>query len=58
MDILDQQVSGGPAAHEATLDEDESSVPELIAELDELRKKGLLTDAEFEEKKRKLLDRI
>lgn len=33
-------------------------VPELIAELDELRQKGLITDAEFEEKKRRLLDRI
>lgn len=33
-------------------------VPELIAELDELRKKGLLTDAEFQEKKAKLLARI
>ena len=33
-------------------------VPELIAELDELRKKGLLTDAEFQEKKAKLLSRI
>ncbi len=33
-------------------------VPELIAELDELRKKGLLTDAEFQEKKTKLLARI
>jgi uncharacterized membrane protein YdbT with pleckstrin-like domain len=35
-----------------------SDVPELIAELDELRQKGLITDAEFEEKKRQLLDRI
>lgn len=35
-----------------------SDVPALIAELDELRQKGLLTDAEFEEKRRKLLDRI
>ena len=33
-------------------------VPELIAELDELRKKGLLTDTEFQEKKTKLLSRI
>lgn len=33
-------------------------VPELIAELDELRKKGLITDAEFQEKKAKLLSRI
>ncbi|OQY22701.1 MAG: hypothetical protein DRJ03_25160 [Chloroflexi bacterium] len=33
-------------------------VPELIAELDELRQKGLITDTEFEEKKQQLLDRI
>lgn len=33
-------------------------VPGLIAELDELRKKGVLTDAEFEEKKHQLLGRI
>ena len=56
-DILDQQPAGGlPAAEDDQ--EDADSVPDLIAELDELRKKGLLTDAEFEEKKRKLLDRI
>lgn len=35
-----------------------ADIPDLIAELDELRKKGLLTDAEFQEKRRKLLDRI
>ncbi len=33
-------------------------IPELIAELDELRHKGLITDAEFKEKKRQLLDKI
>jgi len=33
-------------------------VPELIAELDELRQKSLITDAEFEQKKQRLLDRI
>ncbi len=33
-------------------------IPELIAELDELRKKGLITDAEFEQKKAKLLSQI
>ncbi len=33
-------------------------IPELIAELDELRKKGLITDAEFEAKKTKLLAQI
>jgi len=33
-------------------------IPELIAELDELRKKGLITDAEFQEKKDALLSRL
>jgi uncharacterized membrane protein YdbT with pleckstrin-like domain len=33
-------------------------VPELIAELDELRRKGVISDAEFEEKKQQLLARI
>jgi hypothetical protein len=33
-------------------------VPELIAELDELRQKGVITDAEFEEKKKQLLDKV
>ena len=34
------------------------SIPEQIRELDELRKQGLLTDAEFDEKKQELLDRM
>ena len=33
-------------------------VPELIAELDELRKKGIINDAEFESKKAELLKRM
>jgi uncharacterized membrane protein YdbT with pleckstrin-like domain len=33
-------------------------VPELIAELDELRKRGILSDQEFEEKKADLLSRL
>lgn len=33
-------------------------IPELIGELDELRKKGLISDAEFQEKRAKLLSRI
>lgn len=34
------------------------SIPEQIRELDELRKQGLLSDAEFNEKKQELLDRM
>jgi uncharacterized membrane protein YdbT with pleckstrin-like domain len=33
-------------------------IPELIAELDQLRKRGIVTDQEFEEKKADLLGRI
>ena len=33
-------------------------IPELIAELDELRRKGIITNQEFEEKKDNLLSRI
>ena len=33
-------------------------IPELIAELDELRKKGVITDVEFEAKKAELLKRL
>jgi uncharacterized membrane protein YdbT with pleckstrin-like domain len=33
-------------------------IPELIAELDELREKGIVTDEEFEKKKADLLSRI
>ncbi len=33
-------------------------IPELIAELDELRKRGIITDTEFEEKKKALLDKL
>jgi len=36
----------------------ESSIPDQINQLDELRRRGVLTDAEFEAKKRELLDRM
>ncbi|MFL7793103.1 MAG: PH domain-containing protein, partial [Anaerolineae bacterium] len=48
-DVRQQAEGGAPRA---------ADIPELIAELDELRKKGLLTDVEFQDKRRKLLDRI
>jgi uncharacterized membrane protein YdbT with pleckstrin-like domain len=38
--------------------ERELSVPEQITQLDDLRKKGLIDDAEFEAKKTKLLERM
>lgn len=33
-------------------------IPELIAELDELRRRGVITDEEFEEKKKALLEKL
>jgi hypothetical protein len=60
-DLLNQKNTLGKTEVSAeTRQQGESAVhvPELIAELDELRKKGLLTEAEFQEKRRKLLDRI
>lgn len=35
-----------------------ANIPDLIEELDQLRKKGLLTDREFRAKKKELLDRM
>lgn len=36
----------------------ETSIPRQIGELDELRKRGILTDEEFNKKKKELLDRL
>jgi uncharacterized membrane protein YdbT with pleckstrin-like domain len=57
-DLLDQKASGGEPEAAEEPEKPVQSVPDLIAELGELREKGLITDAEFEEKRRKLLDRI
>jgi hypothetical protein len=39
-------------------DRDDSSIPAQIRELDELRKQGVLSEAEFAQKKQQLLDRM
>lgn len=39
-------------------DEQQEDVPQLLVQLDELRRRGLLTDEEFEAKKKQLLDQI
>ena len=46
---MGQAASGGPAPE---------SIPEQIAKLDELRQQGVVSDEEFEAKKRDLLDRM
>jgi hypothetical protein len=38
--------------------EEVEDVPELLAQLDNLRRQGILTDKEFEAKKQQLLDQI
>lgn len=47
---MDERVSGGTRPPR--------DVPELIADLDELRKQGVLTEAEFQEKKAQLLAKM
>ena len=46
------------AAGNAADDQSDSSIPAQIRELDELRRQGLLTEAEFAAKKQQLLDRM
>jgi len=46
---LGEAAGGGPA---------ELSIPEQIEKLDQLRRQGVVTDEEFEQKKRDLLDRM
>jgi uncharacterized membrane protein YdbT with pleckstrin-like domain len=53
-DRVGQSVVAGNAA----ADEHDGSIPAQIRELDELRRQGLLTDAEFAAKKQQLLDRM
>ena len=54
------RVGASAAAGTAMADDhdDAVSIPAQIRELDELRRQGLLTDAEFAAKKQQLLDRM
>ena len=58
--MLDQKAKLGHEFGEVRPPEQvpDSDVPKLIAELDDLRKRGLISDAEFNEKKAKLLSQI
>ena len=51
---LGEAASGGAAAPA----EPQLSIPEQIEKLDQLRRQGVVTDEEFEAKKRELLDRM
>ncbi len=59
LDVFEERAGrvgqGDPAPTEAP---SASDVPGLIAELDELRQQGVITDVEFEEKKQQLLTKI
>jgi uncharacterized membrane protein YdbT with pleckstrin-like domain len=48
----------GRAASSARAEASSDSIPDQIKKLDELRRSGVLTDAEFDAKKRDLLDRL
>ncbi len=52
-DMTDIDDTGQAPAHPHQHD-----IPEMIAELNDLRKKGLITDAEFQEKRAKLMSEI
>jgi uncharacterized membrane protein YdbT with pleckstrin-like domain len=52
------RVGKSVASGSAIADEQNGSIPAQIRELDELRRQGLLTDAEFAAKKQQLLDRM
>jgi uncharacterized membrane protein YdbT with pleckstrin-like domain len=52
------RVGKSVATGSAIADEQNGSIPAQIRELDELRRQGLLTDAEFAAKKQQLLDRM
>jgi hypothetical protein len=52
------RVSAGSDSQEALDALDDAEAIDLIAELDELRQKGILTEEEFQAKKKELLDRI
>jgi uncharacterized membrane protein YdbT with pleckstrin-like domain len=54
LDVFDERVGRVLSAETP----DASDVPELIAGLDELRQKDVITDVEFEEKKQRLLAKI
>ncbi len=56
-EMLDQKLSFGSEEHTG-LPGGQTDIPALIAELDHLRKQGVLTDAEFQDKKTQLLAKL
>lgn len=56
-EMLDQKLSFG-SEERPSLPGGQTDIPALIAELDHLRKQGVLTDAEFQDKKTQLLAKL
>ncbi|MDZ7318911.1 MAG: PH domain-containing protein [candidate division KSB1 bacterium] len=56
-EMLDQKLSFG-SEERTGLPGGQTDIPALIAELDHLRKQGVLTDAEFQDKKTQLLAKL
>jgi uncharacterized membrane protein YdbT with pleckstrin-like domain len=57
-EMLNQKEALGLDEHFGTARPHHDDVPELIAELDDLRKQGVLTEAEFQQKKEQLLAKM
>jgi uncharacterized membrane protein YdbT with pleckstrin-like domain len=53
-----EQLEHGPTTHAADAPVDLANVPAMIAQLDQLRQKGILTEAEFRQKKAELLAKL
>ena len=56
--FVDRLGQAAAEAAPATPSEPQLSIPEQIEKLDQLRRQGVVTDEEFEAKKRELLDRM
>jgi hypothetical protein len=54
----EEETKRSPAAQLSDADPSKSDIPDLIAELDELRQKGIISEEEFQAKKTELLARL
>ena len=53
-----EQLEHGQTTHAADAPADPANVPAMIAQLDQLRQKGILSEAEFQQKKAELLAKL
>jgi uncharacterized membrane protein YdbT with pleckstrin-like domain len=54
----EEEIQRPPAAQPGDVDPTKNDIPDLIAELDELRQKGIISEEEFQAKKTELLARL